>query len=210
MRTPSRLVLASAAWLLLPVAGAPRDRSASPLDSPRLLPPVLLKGEEGWSLAERMRRHRVEAVSVALIRDFRATPRERPSPPSPRSWTARHPRTRRRCGWISCRGRGGATRAGATRSEASPGEGWGRQELQAALIVLQVNTSLYPDSANTWDSLGEVLLRDGQRARALECYRKVIELLPRDEKVDEAAKGQLRAHAERQIRELSAEPSSRR
>ena len=86
----------------------------------------------------------------------------------------------------------------------------GRQELQAALIVLQVNTGLYPGSANTWDSLGKVLLRDGQRARARECYRKVLEVLPRDEKADEAAKSQLRANAERQIRELSAAPSSRR
>ena len=86
----------------------------------------------------------------------------------------------------------------------------GRQELQAAVIVLQVNAGLYPGSANTWDSLGEVLLRDGQRARALECYRKVLEVLPRDEKADEAAKSQLRANAERQIRELSAAPSSRR
>jgi len=86
----------------------------------------------------------------------------------------------------------------------------GRQELQAALIVLQVNTGLYPGSANTWDSLGEVLVRDGQRARALECYRKVLEVLPRDGKADEAAKSQLRANAERQIRELSAAPNSRR
>jgi CubicO group peptidase (beta-lactamase class C family) len=84
----------------------------------------------------------------------------------------------------------------------------GRQELKSALVVLQVNTALYPDSANTWDSLGEVLLRDGQRPRALECYRKVLEVLPRDKKTDEAAKGQLRANAERQIHELSAEPSS--
>jgi CubicO group peptidase (beta-lactamase class C family) len=82
----------------------------------------------------------------------------------------------------------------------------GRQELRAALVVLQVNTTLHPDSANTWDSLGEVLLRDGQRARALECYRKVVEVLPRDERADEMAKSLLRANAERQIRELSVEP----
>ena len=37
----------------------------------RLLPPVLLKGELGSSLAERMRHHHVEAVSVALIRDYK-------------------------------------------------------------------------------------------------------------------------------------------
>jgi tetratricopeptide (TPR) repeat protein len=77
---------------------------------------------------------------------------------------------------------------------------------QAAVIVLQVNTGLYPDSANAWDSLGEVLLQDGQRARALECYRKVLEVLPRDKQANEALKRQLQATAERQIGELSAEP----
>jgi hypothetical protein len=82
----------------------------------------------------------------------------------------------------------------------------GRQELAAAVIVLEVNTRLYPDSANTWDSLGEVLLQDGQRARALECYRKVLEVLPRDKQAHEALKRQLLGNAERQIKELSAEP----
>jgi tetratricopeptide (TPR) repeat protein len=82
----------------------------------------------------------------------------------------------------------------------------GRGEPQAAVIVLQVNTGLYPDSANTWDSLGEVLLQGGQRARALECYRKVLEVLPRDKQANEALKRQLQATAERQIGELSAEP----
>jgi tetratricopeptide (TPR) repeat protein len=69
--------------------------------------------------------------------------------------------------------------------------------------VLQINTGLYPDSANTWDSLGEVLLRNCQRARALECYRKVLDVLPRDGKADEATKSQLRTLAERHISELS-------
>ena len=82
----------------------------------------------------------------------------------------------------------------------------GRQELAAAVIVLEVNTRLYPDSANTWDSLGEVLLRDGQRARALECYSKVLEVLSRDKQANEALKRQLLGNAERQIKELSAEP----
>jgi len=51
-----------------------------------------------------------------------------------------------------------------------------------------------------------VLLRDGQRARALECYRKVLEVLPRDKQANEALKRQLLGNAERQIKELSAEP----
>jgi hypothetical protein len=51
LRTLPRLVLASAALLVLPVAGGTQNQPASPLESLRLLPPVLLKGEEGWSLS---------------------------------------------------------------------------------------------------------------------------------------------------------------
>lgn len=69
--------------------------------------------------------------------------------------------------------------------------------------AIQINTDLYPDSANTWDSLGEVLLRAGKRERALDCYRRVLEVLPRDRKADAALKGQPRAPAERHIRDLS-------
>ena len=67
LRTASCLVLASAALLVPPVAGGAQNQPASPLDSVRLLPPVLLKGEKRLSpLAERIRHHRVEAVAVAL------------------------------------------------------------------------------------------------------------------------------------------------
>ncbi len=85
-----------------------------------------------------------------------------------------------------------------------------RQERAPAIIVLQVNTVLHPDSANTWDSLGEVLLQDGQRARALESYRRVLEVLPRDKGANEASKRQLRTNAERQIAELAADPRPKR
>jgi CubicO group peptidase (beta-lactamase class C family) len=54
---------------LLPAGAGPTD--ASRLEKLRLLPPILVKGEEGYSLAERMRHYHVEAVSVAVIKDFR-------------------------------------------------------------------------------------------------------------------------------------------
>jgi CubicO group peptidase (beta-lactamase class C family) len=72
-----------------------------------------------------------------------------------------------------------------------------------ALAALQVNTSLYPDSANAWDSLAEVSLQAGQRGRALDCYRKVLEVLPRDRGADEATKNQLRGLAEKALRDLA-------
>jgi CubicO group peptidase (beta-lactamase class C family) len=79
--------------------------------------------------------------------------------------------------------------------------GSGRRD--QAIAVLRINTQLYPDSANTWDSLGEVLLQDGQRERALECYRKLLEVLPLNHRAEAATLSQLRTNAERQIRELS-------
>jgi CubicO group peptidase (beta-lactamase class C family) len=75
--------------------------------------------------------------------------------------------------------------------------------LGGAIAILQAGTELYPDSANAWDSLAEVSLQAGQRQRALECYRKVLETLPRDDEADESVKAQLRTLAERHIRELS-------
>jgi tetratricopeptide (TPR) repeat protein len=78
-----------------------------------------------------------------------------------------------------------------------------RGNLKGALAVLGANTELYPDSANAWDSLAEVSLRAGLRARALECYRKVLEVLPRDGKADEATKTQLRGLAEKAVRDLA-------
>jgi len=65
----SRLALLLTAFALLPGAAAPSARGH--LERLRLLPPVLLKGEKGYPLAEGMRRLKVEAVSVAVIKDFR-------------------------------------------------------------------------------------------------------------------------------------------
>ena len=41
-----------------------------------------------------------------------------------------------------------------------------------------LNTELFPDSANTWDSLAEITLHKGDRERAVELYRKALEVDP--------------------------------
>jgi CubicO group peptidase (beta-lactamase class C family) len=66
-----------------------------------------------------------------------------------------------------------------------------------AIAVLKINTELYPASTNTYDSLGEVYLMSGDRARALDCARKVLEVLPNDTKTDPALKDRLRRNAEK-------------
>ena len=68
------------AWKALAVAcglaalvlssGASAPTAPGPLGSLHLLPPVLLQGEAGWTLEERMGRYRVQGVSVAAIKNF--------------------------------------------------------------------------------------------------------------------------------------------
>ena len=50
-----------------------------------------------------------------------------------------------------------------------------------AVRVFELNTQAFPDSFNAWDSLGETWRKKGDRAKAIECYRKAVELEPRHE-----------------------------
>jgi CubicO group peptidase (beta-lactamase class C family) len=59
--------------------------------------------------------------------------------------------------------------------------GWGYQllgerDIPAALAIFKLNVSLYPQSANVYDSLAEVLESTGQRAEALVNYKKSLAL----------------------------------
>src|ERR1700674_914906 len=58
-----------AATMLLPAAAIASD--APHLERIRLLPPVLLQGEKGSTLDERMRHYKIESVSVAVFGDGR-------------------------------------------------------------------------------------------------------------------------------------------
>jgi Tfp pilus assembly protein PilF len=50
--------------------------------------------------------------------------------------------------------------------------------LEAARVVLRLNTESYPNSFNTWDSYGEAELKAGNRAEAIRLYRKSLKLNP--------------------------------
>lgn len=61
-------------------------------------------------------------------------------------------------------------------------EGTGLAELgqfDAALKVLLLNTELYPNSANTWDSVGYAYAKKGDKDEARKYYRKALEIDPR-------------------------------
>lgn len=56
-----------------------------------------------------------------------------------------------------------------------------RKEMQQALLVFQMNVLLYPQKANVYDSLGEYYFNTGNKAAALENYKKVLEIDPKNE-----------------------------
>ena len=79
-----------------------------------------------------------------------------------------------------------------------------RDEFKGAIAILLMNTKLYPDSANTYDSLAEAHMKAGDRKQAIALYRKALETLSRD-KSPEAVKEGVRASSTAKLKELGAE-----
>ena len=57
----------------------------------------------------------------------------------------------------------------------------GEKRAKDAIAIFLLNTEAFPGEYNTWDSLAEACLADGQRDLAIKYYRKVLELRPGDE-----------------------------
>lgn len=65
-----------------------------------------------------------------------------------------------------------------------------------AIAIFALNASSYPESANAWDSLAEAHLAVGDRERAVELYRKALEVDPDF------------FNARRMLRQLGSEPAA--
>lgn len=50
--------------------------------------------------------------------------------------------------------------------------------IDEALVILQTAIEMYPKEANLYDSLGEFQLKKGEKAKALESYKKALETTP--------------------------------
>ena len=72
-----------------------------------------------------------------------------------------------------------------------------------SLAVAALVTELYPLSANALDTAADVTLRSGDRAGALALWRRALDVLPRDPAASEDLKRDLKAIAERKIKELA-------
>ena len=54
------------------------------------------------------------------------------------------------------------------------------KKLDQAILVLKLNVEIYPDSFNTWDSLGEAYMDRGDKDLAIKNYSKSLELNPKN------------------------------
>lgn len=65
----------------------------------------------------------------------------------------------------------------------------GSDDVDGAIVLFELNADLHPDSWNVWDSLAEAHMAAGARKRAIELYRKSLEMNPDNdnarEKLDE-------------------------
>lgn len=50
-----------------------------------------------------------------------------------------------------------------------------------AIKVLELNSQLFPNSFNVWDSLGEAYAKAGNKEKARECYEKSLAIYPTNE-----------------------------
>jgi tetratricopeptide (TPR) repeat protein len=56
----------------------------------------------------------------------------------------------------------------------------GQKKLKEAIEIFKLNVEAYPQAANPYDSLGEAYLQAGERALALQNYKKAVELNPQN------------------------------
>lgn len=54
----------------------------------------------------------------------------------------------------------------------------GAEELDGAITIFELNVELYPEAANTYDSLGEAFMNADRIAEAIINYRKSLKLDP--------------------------------
>ena len=61
-------------------------------------------------------------------------------------------------------------------------------KINEALEIFRLNTELFPDIGNVWDSYGEALLKKGDKKEALIAYKKALEINPELESSKSAIK----------------------
>lgn len=63
-----------------------------------------------------------------------------------------------------------------------------KNKIKEAIKVFKLNVEAYPNSANVYDSLGEIYLKAGEKALAIANYKKSLELNPQNKTASEILK----------------------
>jgi len=77
-----------------------------------------------------------------------------------------------------------------------------KKDSAKAIAIFRLNTELYPDSANTYDSLGEALEASGDTAGAIAMYKKCLEVAAKQGDVDQ--NGPAKVHSQERLKALGA------
>ncbi len=81
----------------------------------------------------------------------------------------------------------------------------GVNRVEDAVRIMRLNTESFPQSPNVWDSYADACMASGDVPTAIQCYHKVLEILPQDTVTDGELKEQLRNIAEHALQELENE-----
>ncbi len=80
----------------------------------------------------------------------------------------------------------------------------GMKKFDEAIALLKLNVEAFPASANTYDSLGEAYMLNGDIDTAIKNYKLALEKIPADPNLSEAGKEALTRGAEGKLKELQA------
>jgi CubicO group peptidase (beta-lactamase class C family) len=77
-----------------------------------------------------------------------------------------------------------------------------QKEYDKAISMFKINIELYPDSANTYDSLAETYMEKGDKKNAIKYYELVLEKIPTDPRPDKEFLESLKINAEARLKKL--------
>ena len=78
-------------------------------------------------------------------------------------------------------------------------------DIKAAIAIFRLNTVAYPNSPNTYDSLADGYLADGQKELALQSAKRALELLPNDTIDNQDRRDAIRESSEQKVKQLSGQ-----
>lgn len=76
-------------------------------------------------------------------------------------------------------------------------------ETKAAVEIMKLNVTAYPESADANDSLGDAYLADGQKDLARQCAEKALALLASDTSDSAPRRNEIRDRAQQKLKQLS-------